>query len=50
MKSLSEKYDDPKFGKMVKRDAKILAVIIIISWLSFFLAPLIAYLGQKYNW
>lgn len=41
--------DDRKFARMVRRDAVWLGLIMFVSFLFFFLAPFIAYLGQRYN-
>jgi hypothetical protein len=50
MKQYSEKYDDPKFTRMMIRDVVLLIVAFTASFIITFLAPFIAYLGQKYDW
>lgn len=41
--------DDRRFTRMIRRDAVIITLIVTASFVLFFLAPFIAYLGQKYN-
>jgi hypothetical protein len=50
MNSYSERHDDPKFSKKIRRDAVILVIIFVLSWVGLFLTPLIAYMGHKYGW
>lgn len=48
MNSLS-KDNDPKFSRMVIRDAIYLLIIMFFSFLACLLIPLLVYLGQKYD-
>jgi hypothetical protein len=45
-------YDTPdsrKFTRMMRRDGILILVIVTLSFLLFFLAPFIAYVGSKYG-
>lgn len=41
--------DNRKFSRMIRRDAALICLIVFGSFIIFFLAPFLAYLGQKYN-
>jgi hypothetical protein len=41
--------DSRKFTRMIKRDGILIFIIVTLSFLFFFLAPFIAYVGSKYG-